>query len=148
MINIVLDTNCLISSISKRGNYFNVWRGLHSGKYILYVSNEILEEYEETSMKINALIASNVIQALLNSPYVSLSFFIRNCSMGTLKKLDSDIELGSMKQVSASLLVEDDTLDALNWTSEFVGRWGDDRVTEEIAEDIRGARTLNREFEL
>ncbi|WP_206665337.1 hypothetical protein [Phocaeicola dorei] len=99
-------------------------------------------------MKINALIASNVIQALLNSPYVSLSFFIRNCSMGTLKKLDSDIELGSMKQVSASLLVEDDTLDALNWTSEFVGRWGDDRVTEEIAEDIRGARTLNREFEL
>ena len=53
-----------------------------------------------------------------------------------------------MKQVSASLLVEDDTLDALNWTSEFVGRWGDDRVTEEIAEDIRGARTLNREFEL
>ena len=73
MINIVLDTNCLISSISKRGNYFNVWRGLHSGKYILYVSNEILEEYEEIiSLKTNALIASNVIQALLNSPYVSL----------------------------------------------------------------------------
>ena len=73
MINIVLDTNCLISSFSKRGNYFNVWRGLHSGKYILYVSNEILEEYEEIiSMKTNALIASNVIQALLNSPYVSL----------------------------------------------------------------------------
>ena len=47
MINIVLDTNCLISSFSKRGNYFNVWRGLHSGKYILYVSNEILEEYED-----------------------------------------------------------------------------------------------------
>ena len=73
MINIVLDTNCLISSISKRGNYFNVWRGLHSGKYILYVSNEILEEYEEIiSMKTNALIVYNVIQALLNSPYVSL----------------------------------------------------------------------------
>ena len=66
MINIVLDTNCLISSFSKRGNYFNVWRGSHSGKYILYVSNEILEEYEEIiSMKTNALIASNVIQALL-----------------------------------------------------------------------------------
>ena len=71
MINIVLDTNCLISSFSKRGNYFNVWRGLHSGKYILYVSNEILEEYEEIiSLKTNALIASNVIQALLNSPLI------------------------------------------------------------------------------
>ena len=45
----------------------------HFGKYSLYVSNEILEEYEEIiSMKTNALIASNVIQALLNSPYVSL----------------------------------------------------------------------------
>ena len=67
MIDIVLDANCLISSFSKRGNYFNVWRGLHSDKYILYVSNEILEEYEEIiSMKTNALIASNVIQALLN----------------------------------------------------------------------------------
>ena len=65
MINIVLDTNCLISSISKRGNYFNVWRGLHSGKYILDVSTEMWEEYEEIiSMKTNALIASNVIQAL------------------------------------------------------------------------------------
>ena len=54
-----------------------------------------------------------------------------------------------MKQVSASLLVEDDTLDALNWTSRILSdEWGDDRVTEEIAEDIRGARTLNREFEL
>lgn len=58
MIDIVLDANCLISSFSKRGNYFNVWRGLHSDKYILYVSNEILEEYEEIiSMKTNALIA-------------------------------------------------------------------------------------------
>lgn len=41
-------------------------------------------------------------------------------SMDMLKKLDSDIELGLMKQVSASL-VEDNTLDALNWTSEFAG---------------------------
>lgn len=65
-----------------------------------------------------------------------------------LKNLDSDIELGSMKQFSASLLVADNTLDTSNWTSEFARRWGDDRVTEEIAEDIRGARTSNREFEL
>ena len=39
--------------------------------------------------------------------------------MDMLKKLDSDIELGSMKQFSASLLVEDNMLDALNWTLEF-----------------------------
>ena len=68
--------------------------------------------------------------------------------MGMLKNLDSDIELGSMKQFSASLLVEDYTLDALNWTSEFAGRWDDDRTTDEVVEDIRGARTSNKEIEL
>ena len=68
--------------------------------------------------------------------------------MGMLKNLDSDIELGSMKQFSASLLVEDNTLDALNWTSEFAGRWDDDRTTDEVVEDIRGARTSIKEIEL
>ena len=68
--------------------------------------------------------------------------------MDMLKKLDSDIELGSMKQFSASLLVEDNTLDALNWTLEFAGRWDDNRTADEVVEDIRGARTLNREIGL
>ena len=68
--------------------------------------------------------------------------------MDMLKKLDSDIELGSMKQFSASLLVEDNTLDALNWTLEFAGRWEDNRTADEVVEDIRGARTLNREIGL
>ena len=68
---IVLDTNCLIASLSKKGNYFLVWQGLHQGKYTLCVSNEILEEYEEIlSQKTNATIASNVIQVLINSPFV------------------------------------------------------------------------------
>lgn len=51
-------------------------------------------------------------------------------------------------KTSASLLVKDDTPDVSNWTSEFVGRWEDDRTAEEIMEDIRGARTSNREIEL
>lgn len=73
MIKIVLDTNCLIAILSKKGHYFNVWKGLHAGKYLLCVSTEILEEYEEIiGMKTNVLIASNVIQTLVNSPYVNL----------------------------------------------------------------------------
>ena len=68
---IVLDTNCLLAILSKRGNYFPVWQGLHEGKYTLCVSNEILEEYEEIICnKTNPIIASNVIQVLINSPYV------------------------------------------------------------------------------
>ncbi|MCQ2062807.1 MAG: putative toxin-antitoxin system toxin component, PIN family [Fibrobacter sp.] len=70
---IVLDTNCLLASLSKRGAYFNVWRGLQEGKYILCVSNEILDEYEEIiEQKTNSMIASNVVQTLLNSPSVEL----------------------------------------------------------------------------
>ena len=68
---IVLDTNCLIAILSRKGNYFSVWQGLHQGKYILCVSNEILEEYEEIlSLKTNTTIASNVIQVIINSPFV------------------------------------------------------------------------------
>ena len=68
---IVLDTNCLIASLSRKGNYFPVWQGLHKGKYTLCVSNDILEEYEEIlALKTNATIASNVIQVIINSPFV------------------------------------------------------------------------------
>ena len=31
MNRIVLDTNCLIASISRRGNYYEVWAGLQKG---------------------------------------------------------------------------------------------------------------------
>jgi len=68
---IVLDTNCLLAILSRRGNYFPVWQALHEGKYILCVSNDILEEYEEIiGRKTNSVIASNVVQMLINSPFV------------------------------------------------------------------------------
>ncbi|MBQ2339897.1 MAG: PIN domain-containing protein, partial [Bacteroidaceae bacterium] len=44
---IVLDTNCLLVSISKYGEAYPVWRAFLEGRYTLCVSTEILEEYEE-----------------------------------------------------------------------------------------------------
>ena len=44
---IVLDTNCLIMSLSARNQYTEIWQKLVKGEYTLCVSNEILEEYEE-----------------------------------------------------------------------------------------------------
>lgn len=70
---IVLDTNCLISSLSKRGQYYPVWKGLQAGKYVLCVSTEILEEYAEIiSQKMSVEVAANVIHLLLESQYVEL----------------------------------------------------------------------------
>lgn len=68
---IVLDTNCLISSLSRTSDSYEVWRGLYEGRYILCVSNEILTEYQEIiGQKITPEIAENVIQFLINSEYV------------------------------------------------------------------------------
>ena len=68
---IVLDTNCLLMALSKHGNYFDIWRGLKEGKYILCVSNEILSEYREIiASKTSAIVADNVIFALAESEFV------------------------------------------------------------------------------
>ena len=68
-MNIVLDTNCLLMSLSRRSRYYPVWRNLVDGQYTLCFTNEILAEYEEIlTQKIGPEIASNVIKALLDLP--------------------------------------------------------------------------------
>ena len=44
---IVLDTNCLLQALSERSKYYDVWESFVLGQYVLCVSTEILEEYEE-----------------------------------------------------------------------------------------------------
>ena len=70
---IVLDTNCLIASLSRNGQYYPVWKGLQTGKYILCVTTEILEEYvEKITEKMSVQVAANVIHLLLESKNVEL----------------------------------------------------------------------------
>ena len=69
MMNIVLDTNCLLMSLSRRSQYYPVWRDFVDGKYTLCVTTEILAEYEEIlTQKVGPEIASTIIQALLDLP--------------------------------------------------------------------------------
>lgn len=64
---VVLDTNCLLASLSRKGKYYSVWNGLQEGRYVLCVSTEIILEYQEIiAQKTNEFIAENVIQTLLN----------------------------------------------------------------------------------
>ena len=73
MQKIVLDTNCLISSLSRRGQYYPVWQGLQTGQYVLCVSTDILEEYaEKIAEKMSIQVATNVIHLLLESQFVEL----------------------------------------------------------------------------
>jgi putative PIN family toxin of toxin-antitoxin system len=70
---IVLDTNCLIASLSLHSEYYSVWKGFQTGKYILCVSNDILEEYQEIiALKTSPEVARNVVNLLLKSKNVEL----------------------------------------------------------------------------
>ncbi len=63
---IVLDTNCLLVSISKYGEAYPVWRAFLEGRYTLCVSTEILEEYEEIIASMTTPdVARNVVNAIL-----------------------------------------------------------------------------------
>ena len=89
MKRVVLDTNCLLASISSRSEFFVVWKGLHEGRYILCVSNDILAEYEEViAAKASPIVAKQVVDALVDSDYVE--FFDPQFKLGLIKKDPDD----------------------------------------------------------
>ena len=66
---IVLDTNCLLSSISRRSRYYPVWDRFICGEYDLCVTTEILAEYEEIVGRMTSpVVARLVVEAILRSP--------------------------------------------------------------------------------
>ena len=68
---IVLDTNCLLASISSKSENFRVWKDFQAGKFVLCVSNEILEEYQEIiARKASPSVAESVINAIVESEFV------------------------------------------------------------------------------
>ena len=68
---IVLDTNCLLASISRRSTAYPVWKGFQEGRYTLCVTNEILAEYEEMIARMaSAEVATNVIRMIMDSRHV------------------------------------------------------------------------------
>lgn len=71
MDNIVLDTNCLLASLSKQSIHRPVWDAFLAGQFILCISTEIIEEYAEIiAQKTTSQIADNVIKLILNRPNV------------------------------------------------------------------------------
>lgn len=70
---VVLDTNSLLSSLSRRGSAYPVWKGFQEGRYTLFLTNEILEEYEEViARKTKPEVARNVIDFIMKQRNVEL----------------------------------------------------------------------------
>ena len=67
---VVLDTNCLIQALPSKSLYHKIWEDFLEGKYILCVSNEILNEYEEIITRYSSpQVAKNVVDAIAHSPH-------------------------------------------------------------------------------
>jgi putative PIN family toxin of toxin-antitoxin system len=68
---VVLDTNVLLVSISSKSKYHWIFESLLKSEYELYITNDILTEYEEIiSNKFSLSAAKNIIRALLLLPNV------------------------------------------------------------------------------
>ena len=71
--NIVLDTNCLVQIISAHSPYRPAWQAFREGRYMLCVSNDILNEYAEILERVaNAAVAHNIVNAIARSPYTRM----------------------------------------------------------------------------
>lgn len=70
-LKVVVDTNVLLVSISSKSKYHWIYEKLLGKEYDLFITNEILMEYEEViSKKYNTSVARDVVKALLILPNV------------------------------------------------------------------------------
>ena len=64
---VVIDTNCLLQVIARRSPYRPIWDAYLNGAFDLWVSNEILDEYQEVlEQQITPTVAENVVLLILN----------------------------------------------------------------------------------
>ena len=117
MMNIVLDTNCLLMSLSRRSPYYPVWRDFVDGKYTLCISNEILAEYEEIlTQKVGTEIASNVISAILDLPNTKMIQVYYHLRLITADPDDDKFVDCAFKANARYIVTEDHHYDVLKQT--------------------------------
>ena len=84
-LQVVLDTNVLLVSISSRSPHHWLFQGLLQSEFHVAITNEILMEYEEIiSSKYSVSVAKNVIRALLLLPNVAKIDVFYNWSLITV----------------------------------------------------------------
>ena len=68
---VVIDTNCLVQMISKHSPYRPIWDAFLGKSFLLCISNDILDEYQEIIEKnTTPQIAENIVLLILNSSNV------------------------------------------------------------------------------
>ncbi len=106
-INIVLDTNILLVSISPKSQHHWILQSLLSDKYNLLISNEILMEYDEiVSSKYNSIVSNNIIKTLVSLPNVYKTEIYYNWRL--IKDLDDNKFFDCAVSGNANYLVTHD----------------------------------------
>jgi len=68
MRRVVLDTNILLMSISRRTEYFVIWEAFQNGEFEICVTTDILSEYAEMlEQKFRPEVGFNTMKAIENS---------------------------------------------------------------------------------
>ena len=68
---VVLDTNVLLVSISRKSKHHPIFKAILDGTIQLCISNAILEEYQEIiGEQWSPSMAQNIVEVLLKSPFV------------------------------------------------------------------------------
>lgn len=99
---IVLDTNSLVQCISPRSRYRKIWDSYREGGYVLCVSDEILNEYEEILERLaGTAVAKYAVEAILNCPHTlfcspSYKFRLIEADPDDNKFVDCAIATGAM----------------------------------------------------
>lgn len=86
---IVIDTNCLVQMVSIYSPYRPAWQAFRDGRYVLCVSNEILNEYQEILERVaNIEFATNIVNAIVRSPFTS--FYTPHFQFGLIQSDPDD----------------------------------------------------------
>ena len=73
-LKIILDTNVLLVAISSKSQYHWIFQALLHEKYDLFITNEILIEYEEIiTSRYNSTVAEQTLKTLLLLPNVYIT---------------------------------------------------------------------------
>ena len=107
-MNVVLDTNVLIMSLSFRNEYSFIWESFVRGDYTLCLTNDIMEEYEEViSRNVSPKVARIVVSYLLILPNVR--FLDPHYSFGLIKTdFDDNKFVDCAIVANASCIVSED----------------------------------------
>lgn len=106
---VVLDTNCLVQMISVHSPYRTAWQAFRDGKYLLCVSDEILNEYQEILERVaNSAVACNIIEVIINSPHCR--FFVPYFHFGLIRQdYDDNKFVDCAIQAGADYIVSEDS---------------------------------------